>query len=1118
MGRFIGFIHFFPMVCMFTSLTGLGQQSGQIFNQVNPEHSQLFFNNLVEETTEFNYYLFMHMYMGAGVATADFNNDGLPDIYFTSNKGKNKLYRNKGGLQFQDVTETSGTQGDGGFYTGVTTVDINHDGWLDIYVCRSGPQTDVFQSNLLYINNGDLTFTESSDAYGLSAKNDHSIQANFFDYDNDGDLDVYIVNTPVDFKMANQIMDLEKTFNDPSYSAYGGSDKLYRNNGNMTFTDVSNEVGIKPDAFFGLTATVSDFNEDGFKDIFVANDFAGPDFLYMNNGNGTFTDKAQQLFQHTSNYSMGADSGDLNNDGYQDLFVLDMLPVDYKRSKTSMGMMPREVMYQMVRSGYHLQYMHNVLQINNGIFFEDKPHFKELSYFSGIENTDWSWSCLIADFDLDGFNDIHVTNGILRDVTNMDAKISEKNYVSRLKADPLRSVDEAELKKARELYPSVKLANYLFKNKGNLKFEDISTEKNVGKPSFSNGSAYADFDNDGDLDLVCNNVNDNAFLFENLSDKKKYHYLKIDFKGTSANPFAFGAKVKIYAGEKMQVKELQTTRGYFSASEPILHFGLGQMKRIDKLEVFWPGGKSQELRNIKTDQKLTLDYRDAEHVPVQNINYKAILEEATHLLNEKFTHTDISYDDFKDQLLLPHKLSNLGPCIATGDLNNDGLDDFFVGGASWFAGAVYIQQESGSFLLVDQPDFELDKKSEDMAAHIFDANNDGFKDLYVVSGSYEMDFEDEALNDRLYINNGKGKLEKTNELLPPLKNYGSCITTIDFDKDGDLDIFVGGNTAKGKYPFSAPSYLLKNENGKFTVAADNVANDISKLGMVTDALTTDFNNDGDEDLIVVGEWMPITFLENQNGIFKNKTLEYGCLETSGWWNSIAQADVDSDGDLDYIAGNLGLNYKFHASKAKPFHIYGSDFDKSGTVDIVLAKNIDNDLFPVRGKICSTQQMPFIEDKFPSFSSFAEATITDIFGSSPLQEALHLETKEFRSAIVRNNGDNSFTLEPLPDEAQYAPVNGILSYDFDKDGYLDLLLAGNKYQSEVETSRADAGTGLLLKGDSEGGYQVIPSNKSGFFVPGNIKSLEKIKTKNGVIVLVGENNAPLQLFLSKSTNQ
>ncbi|MBJ6367776.1 VCBS repeat-containing protein [Snuella sedimenti] len=1098
---------YFVFFVLFTFKFCVSQNKTPIFTLVDQQHSGIDFQNEIEETLAFNYYQYMHMYMGSGVATGDFNNDGLPDIFFSSNTGSNKLYINQGDFKFRDITEIAKVSGEGGFYTGVTTVDINNDGWLDIYVSCSGPEDRSIQKNLLFVNNKDLTFTESSMAYGLSEHRSHSIQANFFDYDNDGDLDVYIVNTPVKFSLANEVTNVKDIYRNSGNKFYGGADKLYRNNGNQTFTDVTEASGIYPDIFFGLNAAVSDFNNDGWMDIFVSNDFAGPDYLYMNNGDGTFTEKAKTFFSHITNFSMGADVGDVNNDGYQDLFVLDMLPEDYKRSKTSMTMMPRELMYNMVDSGYHWQYMHNVLQINSGMFKEGMPAFSDLAYFSGIENTDWSWSCLLADFDNDGLTDIHVTNGILRDVTNVDSKLKDKSYFNDLKQQRVQATEE-HLKTSRGFYPSVKLSNYLFKNNGDFVFEDVSTKENVGPPSFSNGSAYADFDNDGDLDLVCNNVNDNAFLFENLTDRKNSNYIKIKCKGTTMNPFGLGAKVKIVINNEVQVKELHATRGYFSASEPILHFGLGDNKVIDRLEVNWPDGKMQNLSSVKANQTLILDYADAIEVTKEISAIMPIFKDANNRFSERINCTDIPYDDFKEQLLLPHKLSSQGPCAVKGDFNSDGLEDFYVGGAAGFSGTLYLQEASGHFKIKEVSDFNTDKDSEDTAVAVFDANGDGHLDLYVASGSYEMPNNSPLLNDRLYLNDGKSNFTKANKTIPQLTNYASTVVSLDFDNDGDMDIFVGGHVEQGQYPFSASSYLLENNNGKFIDVTKTHGTTFLDLGILTSIVATDFNGDGYTDIIAVGEWMPITFLENNKGIFKNKTTQYGFSDTSGWWNTIIAADIDQDGDMDYVVGNLGLNYKFHASKQKPFHVYGSDFDNTGSMDIVLAKNIDADLFPVRGKMCSSEQMPFINEKFKTFNAFANADLSDIYGSAMLEEALHLEAKEFRSVMIINT-KKGFVIEHLPKEAQFSTVNGIVCGDFDLDGINDLLLAGNKYEAEVETSRADAGMGVYLKGKGNADFEYISSKKSGFFVPGNIKSILDIRAGDNTLIVVGENNAVIK---------
>ena len=1104
---------YFVCFVLFGLTYGASQNETPIFNLIDQNHSGIDFQNKVEETLDFNYYQFMHMYMGAGVATGDFNNDGLPDIFFSSNTGSNKLYVNQGDLKFKDITEIAKVAGEGGFYTGVTTVDINNDGWLDIYVSCSGPEDKSIQKNLLFINNKDLTFTETSMAYGLSEYRSHSIQANFFDYDNDGDLDVYIVNTPVKFSLANEVTKVEDIYANTTNAYYGGADKLYRNNGDLTFTDVTKVSGIYPDIFFGLNAVVSDFNDDGWMDIFVSNDFAGPDYLYMNNGDGTFSEKAKTYFSHITNFSMGADVGDVNNDGYQDLFVLDMLPEDYKRSKTSMTMMPRELMYTLVDAGYHWQYMHNALQVNNGFFKDGVPAFSDLAYFSGIENTDWSWSCLLADFDNDGLNDIHVTNGILRDVTNVDAKLKDKSYFNELKQQGVRATEE-HLKTSRGFYPSVKLSNYLFKNNGEFSFEDVSSNENVGPPSFSNGSAYADFDNDGDLDLVCNNVNDYAFLFENLSERNNTNYLRIKCRGATTNPFGLGAKVKIVFDDEIQVKELHTTRGYFSASEPILHFGLGNHKIIDQLVVTWSDGKQQILYDVKANKTLVLDYLEATEVSRQTSKITTIFKESNSSLTEGINCTDKPYDDFKDQLLLPHKLSSMGPCTVKGDFNSDGLEDFYVGGAAGFSGTLYLQQDSGEFISKQNADFIADKNSEDTAVAVFDANGDNHLDLYVGSGSYEMPNNSPLLNDRLYLNDGKANFTKSNKTIPQLMNYTSAVVPLDFDNDGDMDLFVGGHVEQGKYPFSAPSYFLENSDGQFIDTTKKHQETFLNLGILTDALATDFNDDGYMDIIAVGEWMPITFLENNKGTFRDKTAQYGFGDTSGWWNTIISADIDQDGDMDYVAGNLGLNYKFHASKEKPFHVYGSDFDNTGTMDIVLAKNIDADLFPVRGKMCSSQQMPFINEKFTTFNAFANADLSDIYGASQLNEALHLEAKEFRSAIIKNT-KKGFVIETLPKEVQFSTVNGIICGDFDSDGISDLLLAGNKYEAEVETSRADAGIGTFLRGKGNAVFEYISPQESGFYASGNVKSLLDIKVKNKVLILVGKNDEPILGFTNNN---
>ncbi|MDN5202184.1 VCBS repeat-containing protein [Fulvivirgaceae bacterium BMA10] len=1076
----------------------------QLFKKVDAVQSGITFRNNITESEHFNYYMFMHIYMGAGVAVGDFNNDNLPDIYFVSNRESNKLYLNKGGLEFEDITESAGVGGGKGFYTGVTTVDINQDGYLDIYICRSGPETETFQSNLLYINNGDLTFSDRTSSYGLSELVSHSIQSTFFDYDKDGDLDVYIVNTPVNFKLTNQIIHVDSMYNTPAYKNYGGNDKLYRNNGNNTFTDVSEEAGIKQDAFFGLNVLTSDLNGDGWEDIFVSNDFSGPDFCYINNQDGTFSESNRKVFAHTATFSMGGDIGDINNDGHQDLIVLDMLPADYKRSKTSMTMVPRELMTEMIESGYHKQYMHNMVQLNTGKRGEETDHlFREIGYYSGLAKTDWSWSCLIADFDLDGFNDVHITNGILRDVTNSDARLSQINYFNELKSK--KDVTAKEIMKARELFPSVKLNNFLFKNNGDLTFGDIS-EGNVGPPSFSNGSAMADFDNDGDLDYVCNNVNEQAFLFENLASETN-NYLKVELIGSENNKRGIGSKISLSVNDQTQIKYQYVTKGYFSASDDKIIFGLGREKKIDKVEIQWPDGKTQSLKNVKANSKIKLNYKDASFPHGQLKHEPRALLEKTNLLGN-YRHKEIPYDDFKHQLLLPHKLSALGPGLAKGDVNGDGLEDVFIAGAAGFESRIFIQKSNGEFEVSNQQGLKSSVNNEDIAACFFDADNDGDLDLYVASGSYEFADGSDELKDRLYFNDGTGEFIEKEAVLPEIKTSTATVISFDLEGDGDLDLFVGGRTIQGEYPYAPKSYLLRNDNGKFEDVTQKIAPDLRRPGMITDGLHIDYDGDSDQDLILVGEWMPVILVENSGGAQLNII---SLPETDGWWNCIEPMDYDNDGDIDYLIGNLGLNYKYSAKTDKPFHVYADDLDGQGVIDIVLAKEIQEELFPVRGKMCSSEQMPFIETKYATFTEFAEANIEDIYGIV-LKEAIHLKAHRFETSVLLNHGEGSFTIEPLDKLAQLSPVNDFIIEDFDHDGNQDILLAGNLIDSEVETTPGDSGIGLMMLGTGDGTFTPQNHITSGFFEAGNVKRMIKIKIGKKNAVIVANNNSIISTYL------
>lgn len=1090
------------------------QEKKPLFKQVSSAQSGIHFQNIIREDLHFNYYTFMHLYMGGGVAAGDFNSDGLPDLFFTGNNVSNKLYLNKGNFHFEDVTEKAGVKGYGGFYTGVTTADVNGDELLDIYVCCSGPANRLVQSNLLFINNGDMTFTEMASSYGLDESSSHSIQSSFFDFDKDGHLDVYIANTPVDFSLTNLIVDVNKIYNNPSTGKYGGSDKLFRNDGNGTFTDVSKQTGIKPDIFFGLNVMVGDVNNDGWLDVHVSNDFNGPDFFYVNNGNGTFTESNTKVFGHTATYSMGADMGDINNDGFIDLMVLDMLPQDYKRSKTTMTMLPRFEMQKMIDAGYHRQYMHNMVQLNNGIVGGRENIFREIGYYTGVEKTDWSWSCLMGDIDLDGFNDLFVTNGILRDVTNVDSRKTQREYFQSLKKDPDHILTVEEVLHARELFPSVKLSNYLFRNKGDKTFEDIS-EGNVGSPNFSNGSVLVDLDGDGDLDIVCNNVNEEATLLENRAELLKRHYLKIKLKGPAGNFFGIGARVVIDTKNTRHIREQITTRGYFSAKDQTLHVGLGNAKIVDNLEVIWPDGKQQTMNGVHADREILLKYEDAklgDQWARKEILNPFLIKDSL-LLNVPFLHKEIAYDDYKHQLLLPHKLSALGPYISKGDLNKDGLEDFFISNSLGYVSGVYFQLKDGTFELSDQPALKADRLREITASIIADFNQDGYPDLYTACGSYQFQEGADELQNTIYLNSGNGELIKSDNIIPDIRTSAVTVTAFDFDGDGDEDIFIGGRVMHAKYPYPPQSYLLLNEKGRFRDITKETAPGLLHIGMVTSAVSTDFDEDGDKDLILVGEWMPLTFIENQNGRLVNVTATKGFSKTVGWWNTIEAADLNGDGKMDYVVGNLGKNYKFKASSDKPLHVFADDLDGKGVYDIVLAKDINHHLFPVRGKMCSSEQMPFINQKFPTFSAFADADIFTIYGDTALKKSVHYEASNFDNGLLINNGNGKFQLTSLPGDAQLSQVNAIVCRDINGDGFMDILLAGNLYDAEVETTRGDAGIGELLLGDGKGNFISVHHTQSGFFAPGNIKTMKAIDTPGGTFILVGENNGLLKTYRS-----
>ena len=1057
------------------------------FELLPSEQTGIDFNNKITESTYLNHYYFRHIYIGAGVAIGDINNDGLADIFFGGNQVSDKLYLNKGNFNFEDITKTSKTAIHSGWTWGVTMADVNGDGYLDIYVSRNGNSLKLEdRKNLLYINNQDLTFTESAVKYGL-ADVGFSTQAAFFDMDNDGDLDMYQLNQPPDHKLF-----LTNKIPQSTYKYY--RDRLYRNEGGR-FVDVSDNANISKELAYGLSITTSDFNNDGFVDMYVSNDYNEPDILYYNNGNGTFNNVTTDYIKHMSQYSMGSDAGDINNDGLVDLFTTDMTPDDHYRSKMNMASMSSETFHNLVEKTKSYQYMTNTLQVNTGYGFSD------VANVSGLSNTDWTWASLIADMDNDGFKDILVTNGIKKDVENNDYN----NFIRGIDANT--TVDE--LFEYSKNTPSKPISNYIFKNNGNLKFDKVAKEWGFDTPSFSNGMAYGDLDNDGDLDIVTNNMDAKAFVYKNNASG---NFLKVKLNGDKLNKFGIGAKAKIYYGDKVQLVENSLTRGFLSSVEPGLFFGLGTQTKVDKVEVIWPDGKMNSYADIAANQTIKANYSSAKAVKAKNVIASKVFAQVNAAsLGINYKHEENNYDDFAEEILLPHRLSTNGPFSAVADVNDDGLDDVFLGGAAKQSGILYIQQQSGKFIPSTSQPWERDKASEDLEALFFDADNDGDKDLYVTSGGNEYKQGNSLLNDRLYINDGKGNYTKSINALPKSYESTQCVKASDIDGDGDLDLFVGTRLISGKYPYPGDSYFLINTNGVFQKLNTQSASALKGIGMVTDAVFSDIDNDGDNDMIVVGEWMNITILQNNDGVYVNKTEAYGLSNSRGLWWSITASDIDNDGDDDYIIGNLGKNNKFKASEAHPFKVYANDFDNNGVNDIVLAKFYKDDYVPVRGRECTSQQMPYVAEKFKDYHSFASSKLLDILPENKLEKAIVYEISNFESIILIND-NGKLIKKPLPIEAQISPVKSSIVSDFDNDGFKDVLLLGNHYGVEVETVRYDAGYGLLLKGSGDiNNLKPISANKSGFYIPSDARDIQALKVNNLEFWLVTNNDATVSVY-------
>jgi hypothetical protein len=920
--------------------------------------------------------------------------------------------------------------------------------------------------------------------------------ATFLDYNKDGHLDLFVGNHPTG--RMQPYVHHNKMWKAPVPEF---SNRLYKNNGNETFTEVTEEAGLLT---YGWTlgAITADLNQDDWPDLFVSVDHDGPDRYYLNNKDGTFAEVSGGKMKHLSYSSMGIDAGDINNDGLLDLAVVEMLSTNNYDEKTKMSGMNPLKFWTFVNVGYNYQYMRNMLHLNTG-----DGEFSEIAQMANVHRTNWSWAALIADFDNDGWEDFFVANGYYREFL-------EKDYFKNLTAELQTALDNNQprdqiIKDMAIDAPVNKVENNFFRNNGDLTFSDVGKEYGLNKKGFSSGAAYADLDNDGDLDLIVSNIDEPASVYKNNErENGGANYLRIHLK-TPADVSVIGTKVTLQSKNGLQFKQHTYTRGFQSAVDGLLHFGLNDLTEVDEVKIEWMNGKTQILSKVAANQKLKINYQDN---LAKTVNNSTIASKPIFVKNESsgidFKHQEDYFDDYKKQILLPHQMSQMGPFLSKGDVNGDGLDDFFVGGANGQTGAIYLQNQAGNFSPKAQLALQKNKAAEDMGSALFDADGDGDLDLYVVSGGNEFDENASELSDRLYLNNGKGVFTKSKQNLP--NNSGSCVKPYDFDKDGDLDLFVGGRQIPGKYPSPADSYLLQNEQGKFTNITQKVAPAFASLGMVTDAHWTDLNGDGSTDLLVVGEWMSPTMFLFENNQFSKKEV----ANKLGWWNKIAVGDFDKDGDEDFILGNLGINYKYKASDEKPFHIYGKDFDESGTFDIALGYFLENEtLYPVRGKQCSSEQIPSIGEKFPTYDSYGKASIFDVYGEG-LNDALHYEANYFHTSLMRNLGNGNFEIIPLTNLAQIAPTNAIIVHDFNADGNLDLLLGGNLHTSEVETGRADAGRGTYLIGKGDGTFEALFKPQTGLNIDGDVKDVQMIQVQNQSVLLVANNNATLDVWQYK----
>ena len=1066
-------------------------RAGQLFTLMPSSYTGVRFENRVTDTREFNVFTYRNFYNGGGVALGDLSGDGLPELVLTSNQGGPRLYLNLGQFRFRDITQEAGVAEQDRWTTGVTLADVNGDGLLDIYVCHAGLKSAA-RANTLYINQGVRDgiprFREMAAQYGI-ADTGYSTQAAFFDYDGDGDLDLFLIrNSPR--AVATIAVRNQRTIRDPL-----GGHELYRNDGGH-FVNVSAQAGIYgPEIGFGLGIAVADVNRDGRPDVYVANDFFERDYLYINKGDGTFAEVLDGALPVSSYFSMGVDIADVDNDGWPDIYTADMLPEDDYRLKTTSAFEPWESFQAKARDGFDHQLMRNMLQRNNR-----DGTFSDIGQLAGVARTDWSWAALIADFDLDGNKDIFVANGLAKDVTSQDYIAFLGNDQTMLQATRGERVDFMSLINAMG---STKLRNYAFRNNGDLTFTKVSAAWGVDQPSFSNGAAYGDLDGDGAPDLVVNNVNDEAFIYRNNARAQlpANHYLQVRLEGDSANRFAVGARVTLQTRDRQFMQELEPTRGFQSSVDYTLTFGVGRIDTLESVTVDWPDGRTSGMKHVGTNQRITLrppDRRSLSLTARPPTTRSPLFRDVTSQVGLDFKHQENEFIDFDREQLIPKMVSTEGPFVTVGDVNEDGLDDFFISGAKGQPSALYVQRPNGTFVATNKALLDRDRISEDLGAAFFDANGDGKLDLYVATGGNEFSALAPALEDRLYLGDGRSNLRKTTNQLPPLFTSGSRVA-------GSQDyVFVGGRVVPGRYGVDPPSTLLRNDgHGKFSDVTARVAPDLAHIGMVTDAMWLDVDGDRRVDLVVVGEWMPITIFHN-TGTKLERVATRGLEHSAGWWNRIIAGDFNGDGRIDFVVGNLGLNTRLHATPTEPARMYVKDFDGNGFPEQIVTCYENGVSLPLALRDELTAALPYLKPRYPKYSDYAGQTVEQVFGSG-LDGAIVKQAETFATTLALSNRDGSYTLVPLPREAQIAPVYGILAGDFDRDGNLDLLLAGNFEGVQPAIGQMSASYGLFLRGDGHGGFKPVGASASGFFVPGQARDIQRLRTRRGDLYIVARNN-------------